>query len=130
MEKPTRGAVTDGPPMNPLITVGTLRGSSGISAWRSIAHRTPSRAPCSFEYRFKKRLPPAPTLQAGYWLRCYEKAGWMARGTAQIVGNSRAASRQFRVSSYWGRASTRRHLRSLETGNSKIVLGFCLIGAG
>src|SRR5215469_12892745 len=47
-------------------------------------HRTPnrytSRAPCSFECWFKKRLPPTPTLQAGYLWGCYEKLPSMARG--------------------------------------------------
>ena len=34
---------------------------------RMAEHRTPNRepAPLFIEYRFKKRLPPAPTLQAG-----------------------------------------------------------------
>ena len=59
---------------------------------RMAEHRTPNPepGPLFIEYRFKKRIPPAPTLQAGYWLRCYEKAGWMARGRKQIVGNQLA----------------------------------------
>ena len=38
-KKPTRGAVFGGPSMNPSYTVGTLRSSLGISAWRNVAHR-------------------------------------------------------------------------------------------
>jgi len=44
--------------MNPLITVGTLRGSLGISAWRSIAHRIASRAPCSLNIGSKNGYHP------------------------------------------------------------------------
>ena len=55
-KKPTRGAVTGGPSMNPSTTVGTLRGSLGISAWRSIAHRTVNESGSLFiECWFKKR---------------------------------------------------------------------------
>ena len=51
----------------PVVTVGTLRGSLGISAWRSIAHRTVYESgPLFIEHWFKKRLPPTPTLQAGF----------------------------------------------------------------
>src|SRR5271166_1900816 len=73
-------------------------------------HRAPNRepGPLFIEYRFKKRLPPAPTLQADYWLRCYEKLGGMARGREQIVGSQLAASKgsfEFQVSSFKFRVS-------------------------
>jgi len=71
----------------PVSTVGTLRGSLGISAWRSIAHRTVNESGSLFiECWFKKRLPPTPTLQAGYLSGYYEKRRTIAsaqRGKSQ-----------------------------------------------
>src|SRR5674476_518160 len=56
--------------------------------------RTPSRirvGPLFIEHWFKKRLPPTPTLQAGFMLRCYGKGEQITRAMGQIVGNLRAA---------------------------------------
>src|SRR5208283_4291651 len=79
--------------MNPSYTVGTRRGSLGISAWRNIAHRTECESgPLFIEHWFKKRLPPTPTLQAGFLPRCYAKPEGMTRATGQIVGNLRAVA--------------------------------------
>src|SRR5271166_6060593 len=76
--------------MNPSYTVGTRRGSLGISAWRNIAHRTKCEpGPLFIEHWFKKRLPPTPTLQADFLPKCYAKGEGMTRAAGQIVGDLR-----------------------------------------
>ena len=53
-------------------TVGTLRGSLGISVLAEL--RTPNRffesSPLFIECWFNKRLPPVPALQAGFQFEC------------------------------------------------------------
>src|SRR5271165_1283477 len=96
--------------MNPSYTVGTRRGSLGISAWRNIAHRTECESgPLFIEHWFKKRLPPTPTLQAGFLPRCYAKGNEMTRAAGQIVGNLRAVNGEKSIQRDTKSTESRRH---------------------
>ena len=76
-KRPTRGAVASGPSMNPLITVGTLRGSLGIPAWRGIAHRIASRLPCSLNIGSKNGYHPHQLCRPADGSDAMKKqAGW------------------------------------------------------
>ncbi len=72
-----------GPSMNLTFKVGVLRNPLGISAWRNVAHRTDVESDTRFiGIGSKKRLPPTPTLQAGFTspMLGEKRNGWQVAG--------------------------------------------------